>query len=201
MLGERNNRLSCSSSRPALTTLAAHSGVLGLLRSAGKTAPQIAAAVHRGRTVHTSSAASSSGSLHCGLARLSPAALMSHLRRQAAPNCSGWTAGEGRGPAPNIPTPRLCLWGSVGPKPRLVLGFCFTRTTSQNVLSKTLGSDTWDMIPQRQARRTRADGICRCLALCADARWPSRGVHAGARGVAVISLLSHIARKKTSRSG
>ena len=48
MLDERNNRLSCSSSRPAPTTLAAHSGVLGLLRSAGKTAPQIAAAaVHQ----------------------------------------------------------------------------------------------------------------------------------------------------------
>ena len=41
MLDERNNRLSCSSSRPALTTTAAHSGVLGpigLLRAAGKTA-------------------------------------------------------------------------------------------------------------------------------------------------------------------
>ena len=119
MLDERNNCLSCSSSRPALTTLAAHSGVLGLLRSAGKAAPQIAAAVHQ---------------VVC-------------TRRALHPRCNSLRSGEvvassrqpptavaaGRGPAVS-PTPRLCFWGSVGPKPRLLLGLYFTCATSQNVL-------------------------------------------------------------------
>ena len=45
MLDERNNRLLLQL-QACTHTLAVHSGVLGLLRGAGKTAPQIASAVH-----------------------------------------------------------------------------------------------------------------------------------------------------------
>ena len=71
---------------------------------------------------------------HCGLARLSPAPLMSHWWRQAAPNCSGGLQGGAPRQTSVSPTPRLCFWGSVGPKPRLLLGFSSTCTTFQNVL-------------------------------------------------------------------
>ena len=46
MLDERNNRLLLQSQACA-DNLDVHSGVLGLLRGAGKTAPQVAEAVHQ----------------------------------------------------------------------------------------------------------------------------------------------------------
>ena len=102
MLDERNNRLSCSSSRPAPTTLAAHSGVLGLLRSAGKTAPQIAAAVHQAvctrRALHPRC-----NSLRSGEAVASTADEPS----AGSPQLQWWAAG--RGPAPNVSQPHASL--------------------------------------------------------------------------------------------
>ena len=93
MLDERNNRLSCSSSRPAPTTLAAHSGVLGLLRSAGKTAPQIGAAVHQ--------AVCTRRALHprCNSLRFG----------EAVTSTGGGRQPPGRGPAPNVSQPHASL--------------------------------------------------------------------------------------------
>ena len=106
MLDERNNRLLLQFQACA-DNLVVQSGVLGLLRSAGKTAPQIAAAVHQAvrnmctrRALHPRCNSLRSGEAVAGSA---DEPLVEQTWRQAAPNCSGWEgrlSGAGRGGAP-----------------------------------------------------------------------------------------------------
>ena len=171
MLDERNNRLSCSSSRPALTTLAAHSGVLGLLRSAGKTAPQIAAALHQAYCAHVERCIFVA--THCGLPRLSPAALMSLAAGR--PQLQWLGRREGRGPAPRLAS----FGGRLDRSP----GCVFTCTTSQKpVLIPCVEKSGGHLGSRRRARHAGLAVDPQAATMPRRARWPAPAASTPGRG-------------------